>query len=132
MRDEYLPSYEEYYKEWKKQYNLSDEKIKKLWQGILQMRSKKSLEKIKQQTYIAYDTYSKLYKIGYSYNPPERVMAMKTTNPFIILFATLKGNVEKEFHLIFKRKRVKGEWFKFKKEEIDLIVEACGFFREEY
>jgi len=61
------------------------------------------------------------YKIGKSIDPEKRLKSILTGNPNckIIFYGT--GRTEKQLHDIFKLFRVKGEWYKLRQKQVELI-----------
>jgi hypothetical protein len=65
-----------------------------------------------------------LYKIGHSLEPNERLSKLSTGNPDkLVLLACCPGGVEKEayFHNKYEDNLYRNEWFKFDKEEIEMV-----------
>ena len=73
-------------------------------------------------TYLMKDS-SGLYKIGCSLDPHGRLESMKTGNATIELVCVIKENIEKQLHIKYAAKRVKGEWFKLSKKDVEEIIE---------
>lgn len=63
------------------------------------------------------------YKIGYSKNPEMRLKTFKVADPNCKLIIFGAGNIEKELHLMYKKHRIKGEWFDLNRIEIQKIKE---------
>lgn len=66
-----------------------------------------------------------MHKIGQSNNPEARVKSLKTANPSCVLLGKTKKISEKDLHIIFRDKRVAGEWFNLSDEDLTKI---SGFF----
>jgi len=65
---------------------------------------------------------NELYKIGKSINPKNREKTLQAEDPNLELIHVIGINVESSFHEIFKEKRVRGEWFKLSKEDVESII----------
>lgn len=68
-----------------------------------------------------------LYKIGYSQNPESRLDGMQTSNPYLLelLWKQRIPNyqqLEEMMHERFASKRVRREWFKLGKEDVEFIL----------
>ena len=69
---------------------------------------------------------TKYYKIGYAKNIEKRLEQLQVASPYnIILIAAFQSrdalNLERQLHSKYSRNRVRGEWFKFDKEEAAVI-----------
>lgn len=73
--------------------------------------------------YLVGDTLNGLVKIGNTQNIKKRLAVLRTSNLNLMLLFVLPYNLEKELHLLFKDKRVKGEWFRLSNEDIRGVVE---------
>lgn len=73
---------------------------------------------MKYNLYLIFDCKSYLTKIGKAKNVKNRISALQTANPYLRLLYTSNVLIEKELHEIYKDKRVAGEWFALKKEDI--------------
>ena len=83
-------------------------------------------KKIIRDTYLALDKSTGYIKIGRSINPKNRIDALMNSNPSIVLLATAEGDVEKELHIKYAHKNVRGEWFDLSNKDIDnIIFEHC-------
>ncbi len=77
----------------------------------------------------------KMYKIGRSENLEERVGAYRTHLPTFFevvrqYMAQNADDLEKGLHAIFQHKKVKGEWFKMRKDDLqicDNVVQSYAF-----
>lgn len=69
------------------------------------------------RTYLVYD--GRLYKIGKSGNPLERVKGLRTGNVSVEMICYGDGISEEALHALFHHKRVNGEWFALSTEEVD-------------
>jgi len=47
--------------------------------------------------------------------------------PTISLFAVCQRDIEKELHNRYKKYRIRGEWFKLRKKQIDEIIKEYNF-----
>lgn len=83
---------------------------------------KKELEE-KRFIYLILNKRNGLYKIGLSSNPEFREKTLQSEEPEIEVINTYKGGfkIEKEIHSTFKEKRVRGEWFRLKNEDLELL-----------
>ena len=125
----------------------ASEKYIKLWKqseidsynkALLEIRLKENndtkkyreREKIRKQEreekrfiYLILNKRNGLYKIGLSINPITREKTLQSEEPEIEVIYTYKGGfkIEKEIHNTFKDKRVRGEWFKLKSEDLELL-----------
>lgn len=79
---------------------------------------------LKTYIYLIYDRGNGLYKIGRSINPATREKTLQSEKPNLQLIwissLTDKKN-EKILHDLFKSKRVRGEWFRLSKPDIEII-----------
>lgn len=83
-------------------------------------------EKEIQDTYLALDKSTGYIKIGRSKNPQNRINEFMNANPSIILLATAEVDVERELHIKYAHKNVRGEWFDLSNKDIDnIIFEHC-------
>lgn len=78
-------------------------------------------------TYIYIIKCKNLYKIGISERVKKRFQTFNTSNPFeleLIFFHPVKlaRIVEKDIHHKFSEKRIKGEWFKLNKKDLNSIM----------
>lgn len=69
-------------------------------------------------TYLMFDGL--YYKIGKSKNPQSRLNSMQTANPNCVLLCFGTGFAEDSMHRIFRKYRVKREWFKLEFKEAEL------------
>ena len=70
-------------------------------------------------------TTKKLYKIGKTENLTERIGAYRTHLPTLFsivrqYMAENMNELEQSLHVVFQHKRVQGEWFKLKKEDLTI------------
>lgn len=104
--------------------NYSNESsLKNLHMSLHRYKIKKTLPIY---TYIMSDK-GDLLKIGKSNNVLKRLNSMKTSNPYIKIYATCEQNIEHILHNKFKAKRVIGEWFKLSKEDLLFITKEFNF-----
>ena len=69
--------------------------------------------------YLIYCSKTKTCKIGYSYNPDNRLKELQTGNPYHLeLITTVPGDIsiEKDIHSKFNHLKLKGEWFNYTQE----------------
>ena len=73
--------------------------------------------------YVMRNRRNGLFKIGFSINPRYRETTLQSEEPEVELVTSHRGTLEneKEFHLLFSEKRVRGEWFKLELADIDSI-----------
>ena len=64
-----------------------------------------------------FDPFSRLTKIGKSFNPKQRLSIFKTANPNIELIYFTKDFTEEYLHKKYEDKRVAYEWFKLNKND---------------
>lgn len=79
----------------------------------------------KDWTYLVFD--GKKYKIGRSRSPEERLKSLRTANPTCVLVGQTQKIGEKDLHIIFREKRIAGEWFDLSEEDLAKIT---GFFEK--
>ena len=65
------------------------------------------------QVYVMIDKNTGYYKIGRSKNPKYREITLQSEKPTIEMIHTFeaKNEDEKNLHLLFQNKRIRGEWF---------------------
>jgi hypothetical protein len=70
--------------------------------------------------YLMFNKRNKLVKIGKSRNPGHREKTLQAEEPEITLVAVWKGadKVERELHKLYKKKRLRGEWFNLSFKEL--------------
>lgn len=73
------------------------------------------------KTYIMLDNSSDLYKIGRSVNVEKRLKALSVANANLSVVLTIGYDVEKELHNTYSNKKVKSEWYRLTKDDIDSI-----------
>ena len=73
--------------------------------------------------YLMRDLRTNLVKIGISINPSTRERTLQSESPMIELEwqAPSTSDEEKELHLLFKEKRIRGEWFNLSKDDVDYV-----------
>lgn len=74
-------------------------------------------------TYLIYDTLSGLTKVGKTRNVKSRLSTLSTGNLNLNLLLSTEGDFEKEFHTLFKDKKVEKEWFKLSHDDIEAVEE---------
>lgn len=91
------------------------------------MKAKRNERIAKRQTYLMKDENTGYVKIGVSINPKLRERTLQSQKPTISLFATVKGNIERELHKYYSNKKVRGEWFHLTQGDIDTIIKKYSF-----
>jgi hypothetical protein len=71
-----------------------------------------------------------VYKIGISVNPNRRLKELKSKSPVPLRiiyqnFGHDYESIEKYFHWVFRKKRVRGEWFELNQDDIIRIFTSC-------
>lgn len=77
------------------------------------------------QTYLMLDDEEQLIKIGKSHDIYTRMSVIGKRALILIAYADM--DVEKELHKSYRQKRIKGEWFRLSKDDIDEIIKTYGF-----
>lgn len=77
------------------------------------------------QTYLMLDDEERLIKIGKSHDIYTRMSVIGKRTLSLIAYADT--DVEKELHKLYRQKRIKGEWFRLNKDDIDEIIKTYGF-----
>ena len=72
---------------------------------------------------------TKYYKIGYTKNLEKRLEQLQNASPYdVILIAAFQSSnalkLEHQLHGKYSSNRVRGEWFKFNKEEATVIEDG--------
>ncbi len=62
------------------------------------------------------------YKIGKSKNPEKRLKAIQTSAPSATLIAYGTGVEESRLHQQYKDQRIRGEWFKLRRADVESIT----------
>lgn len=78
-------------------------------------------------TYIMYDNITGLYKIGKSVSIAERERTLCSQMPQIETILYCELNIEKKLHLIYDKKRHRGEWFRLTADDILDIINDFQF-----
>ncbi len=81
--------------------------------------------------YLIFDKSKKgYYKIGLTYDIPQREKTLQAENPCIVLLSKkvfssreLARQAERDLHAKYKSNRIRGEWFEFGTDEINEILE---------
>ena len=73
------------------------------------------------KTYIIKDNTNNTYKIGKSINPLKREKTLQSEKPNLKLIKIFENNIEKELHELYKDCRLRGEWFKLSKVQLEYI-----------
>lgn len=81
----------------------------------------------KSKTYLMVDGRTKYVKIGKSLKPKVRERTLQSEVPLIRLFAICERDVEVDLHEEYASKRLRGEWFRLSKSDIDKICNDYGF-----
>lgn len=89
--------------------------------------SSKQHERPNKKTYLMVEKTTNYVKIGTSINPNKREHTLQSQKPDIELYAVSNLDVEKILHDKFKSVRIRGEWFKLSKDDIDSIINKHGF-----
>jgi hypothetical protein len=73
--------------------------------------------------YIAFDSYSDTYKIGYTGNINNRLKQLRIGNPYLSILYFVNGGrtLERKLHSIFEVNKVDGEWFKLSSKDIEFL-----------
>lgn len=85
-----------------------------------------------------YNDSEVLYKIGFTRGDPEnRLKALETGNPndmeiFKVFKTNFNTKIESAVHSRFKHKRVKNEWFRLNKEDVDNFINICESIEKNY
>lgn len=71
-----------------------------------------------------------VYKIGVSINPSRRLKELQSKSPIHLRIIYGKfghdyESIEKYFHWVFRKKRIKGEWFELNQDDIIRIFTSC-------
>jgi hypothetical protein len=81
--------------------------------------------------YLMHDTSNGFYKIGISNKPKYREKTLQSEKPTIELITAKKfpvrkiaESIEKSLHQVYSAKRLRGEWFKLNKDDIENITES--------
>ena len=92
------------------------------WEEYFENQCKKIRERNLQiKTYIIKDNTNNTYKIGRSKNPLKREKTLQSEKPNLKLIKIFENNIEKELHELYKDCRLRGEWFKLSKVQIEYI-----------
>jgi len=93
-------------------------------QHLINRKQKLSGYKKQGRVYLMHNTRSNEYKIGFTSKSIEnRLKEFKLVDPSVEYLFSFAGtlNDEKELHLFFKTKRLRGEWFKLDLDDVDYI-----------
>jgi hypothetical protein len=89
----------------------------------LKCRKEKEINK---KTYVLYDIDKKLYKIGHSKNPFNRMGIIRNKYPNTNMIAIIDASIEIELHRFFETKRViingEREWFLLNESDLKIII----------
>jgi hypothetical protein len=72
------------------------------------------------KTYLIYEVSSKLYKIGKSVNPENRMKSIQTSGETKLIHV-INRDIENKLHRRFKDKRVHNEWFELSDKDVCCI-----------
>ena len=89
-----------------------------------------SLKKIckSQKTYIVRDNNNVgVYKIGKSSNPKVREKTLMHESPNLELIMICQDDIEKELHLLYDEKRLRGEWFILSDFDLNILLDNYNF-----
>lgn len=87
-----------------------------------QVKSEKNILEInKNKTYLMKDNHNNLYKIGYSKTPKFRESTLQSEKPSIKMVKVWDYDIEKKLHDLYDEFRIRGEWFKLSKIQIQYI-----------
>jgi hypothetical protein len=78
-------------------------------------------------TYVMYDTSNHYYKIGKSVNVTKREKTLQSQKPTIEAILFKEGDIELKLHQFFLDKRIRGEWFKLSKNDIETLKNDFSF-----
>ena len=73
------------------------------------------------------DKNTGLVKIGSSSDISVRIQTLSCGNPYLSILAVLDKNIEKELHLKFADKKIKGEFYNLTNEDVSHIIKKYGF-----
>lgn len=75
------------------------------------------------KVYVMFHKRTKLYKIGRSINPKIRERTLQVEDPGLelLVYWTAPVSVEKELHRLFKKKRIRGEWFSLDMHDLRML-----------
>ncbi len=73
------------------------------------------------KTYLIKDSRSGLYKIGKSLKPKVRERTLQSEYPLLRIVKLWDYNIESNLHEIYKRQRIRGEWFELSKIQVRYI-----------
>jgi hypothetical protein len=78
--------------------------------------------------YVMLDKNTGYFKIGRSHNPKKREKTLQSEKPTIELLFSFDATeeLEKELHVVFGDKRIRGEWFYLTEDDIFYIKEIGG------
>jgi len=79
------------------------------------------IHKQESQCYIIKDENTGLYKIGRSSNPLNREKTLQSEKPLLKAVKIFKEDHEAELHDLYKKQRVRGEWFKLTKLQLQYV-----------
>ena len=85
-----------------------------------------NLPVVSQETYIIYNSSTRLYKIGKSVSPEARLRSLECgAGCELKLVGTFPIDIERDLHTTFGSKRKIGEWFNLNSEDI-VLLESNG------
>lgn len=77
--------------------------------------------KLKSKCYIIKDENTGLYKIGKSIDPLHREKTLQSEKPLLKAVKIFKEDHEAELHDLYKKQRVRGEWFELTKLQLQYV-----------
>jgi hypothetical protein len=121
VRGELLDS--NYHKLDKKYYDSDRIKISHL-KEIEKRKDPKVIANTFTQVYIMIDKNTGYYKIGRSLNPIKREKTLQSEKPTIELLQTFNAKIidERNLHIMFANKRIRGEWFDLSGSDMQSIT----------
>lgn len=101
---------------------------------VAESKADENLERLRKSTfttfvYIAEDLRNGLFKIGQSQTPEKREKTIQSEVPQISMrfYIPAHDSAERELHVLFAEKRVRGEWFALTSDELLSVV---GFLKQ--
>ena len=108
-----------YYKQYI--YPLSKKKLNYIKKLAQTKENKLRIKREKSKCYIIKDNTNNTYKIGTSINPLKREKTLQSQKPNLKLIKIFENNIEKELQELYKHCRLRGEWFKLNKVQLEYI-----------
>lgn len=88
---------------------------------IINFKSNNNIPTNQTKTYVMKNKRSGLYKIGKSNNPKYREKTLQSEEPNIVMIKVWNKDIEAQLHKEYKNFRVRGEWFKLNKIQVQYI-----------